>query len=565
MSHRSEGVLVVEDSETQALRLTSLLEAAGITTQRAATAEEALDLLGHSRPELIVIDFHLPSMHGDELCRHIRMNPATSDILVLILTEDTQDAIEQRGLESGADDHVPKSVDADELMARIQGLLRTHRRTEGALPGSQAAFFRRHRVVVVDDSPTFLEFLAQELRHEGYEIVTFTSGEDALEHVGRDGCDCILVDLVMPGIDGIELCSRLDGFRSRAGLWFPVLMVTGRDSKEDMMRALEAGADDFVSKSSDSAILTARIRALLRRKVQRDEHKRIGDEFRKKELEVVRERTEREAAERRAALVEKLEQTNRDLRETQAQLVQAVKMASLGELVAGIAHEVNNPLAYVMSHVDTVERDLVRLNQGIGDRASPALSASFERARTRLGDTRKGLERVRDLVLKLRNFSRLDEGEFKQVDLREGVESALTILHHRLADGVTLETCFAEDNVIWCYPAPLNQVVMNLLSNAIDAVDGEGTIEVRTERSAEEFHIVVADSGPGIAVEIRDRIFEPFFTTKPVGTGTGLGLAISYRIVQAHKGRLEVRDREGMGTEVAAIIPLTLGETTDAS
>ncbi|MBX6324199.1 MAG: response regulator, partial [Rhodospirillaceae bacterium] len=252
--------LVVEDSITQALRLTALLEEHGIHADRAATGEEALDHLSHNRADLILIDFHLPSMRGDELCRQIRMNPATAHIPILMLTDDVQDVVERQGLESGADDHIPKSIAADGLMARINALLRNRRR---GLPFQVGAgLFQRHRVVAVDDSPTFLEHLRQELDHEGYEVTTFADGERAFAAVSQGGCDCALVDLVMPGMDGIELCRRLDELRTRSGVWFPLLMVTGRDTKDDMMRALEAGADDFVSKSSDAAIRRARIRAL---------------------------------------------------------------------------------------------------------------------------------------------------------------------------------------------------------------------------------------------------------------------------------------------------------------
>lgn len=555
MEGTGPSLLVVEDSETQALRLLALLEDAGIRASHAATAEEALDYLGHNRPSLIVIDYHLPMMRGDELCRQIRMNSATSDILVLILTDDAQDSVERQGLESGADDYVPKSFDTDALLARIHALLRNQGPISGDFRRQHRPYFQRQRVAIVDDSLTYLEYLRSELELEGYDITAVTSGEEALEHLGRNGCDCLLVDLVMPEMDGIELCRRLAHLRNRSGSWFPLLMVTGRDSKEDMMHALEAGADDFVSKSSDVAILRARIRALLRRKVQRDEHERISNEFRNKELEVVRERTEREAAERRAALVGQLEEANRELKETQSQLIQAAKMASLGELVAGIAHEINNPLAFVMGHLDTISRSFDK----IVDKA--ALSADDSRqltkARTRIVDMRDGLVRVRDLVVKLRTFSRLDEGEYKKVDVRENIESVLVILQHRLDGRVTVNASYAEHNVIWCYPAPLNQVVMNLLANAIDAIDGNGMIEIRTERDDRNFRIVVADDGHGLPAAIRDRIFEPFFTTKPVGKGVGLGLAISYRIVQSHRGTIEVRDRSPKGTEFLVTIPLT--------
>lgn len=564
MESDSRHVLVVEDSETQALKLMALLEDEGMRARRSATAEEALDHLSHSRPDLILVDYHLPRMRGDELCRQIRMNPATSDILILILTDDVKGIVERQGLESGADDHVPKSTDADALMARVHALLRNRRMAPGASLHRPATYFHKHRVVVVDDSPTYLALVEQELDHEGYTVATFAGGEDAIAHLNREGCDCILVDLVMPGIDGIELCRRLDHFRNRTGLWFPVLMVTGRDAKEDMMRALEAGADDFVGKSSDIAILRARIQALLRRKVQRDEHERISSEFRDKELEVVRERTEREAAERRATLAEELEKANRELKETQLQLVQAAKMASLGELVAGVAHEINNPLSYVMSHLDTVEQSLDKIQNKIADHLTDPERARLQKAQTRLGDMRGGLERVRDLVFKLRTFSRLDEGEFKKADVRESIESILTILGHRFGGKVTVDASYADDNVIWCFPAPLNQVVMNLLGNAIDAVEEGGLIEVRTERGDAAFTIVVADDGAGIAPGIRERVFEPFFTTKPVGKSVGLGLAISYRIVQAHNGRIEIRDKAGGGTEFAVTIPLNLGEKAHA-
>ncbi len=272
------------------------------------------------------------------------------------------------------------------------------------------------------------------------------------------------------------------------------------------------------------------------------------------------ERDESDAAERQTTLLANLEAANLRLKETQSQLIQAAKMASLGELVAGIAHEVNNPLAYVMSHLDTVERNLGRVAGNVGPLLTASDRQAFDKAHGRLADMRGGLERVRDLVTKLHTFSRLDEGEFKQADVRESIESVLAILHHRLADGVTLHTEYADDNLIWCHPSPLNQVVMNLVNNALDAADGDGWIGIRTERDQTTYRIIVSDDGPGLVAGSRERIFEPFFTTKPVGKGMGLGLAISYRIVQSHDGVIEVEPREGGGVRFIVSIPLAQKE-----
>ena len=247
------------------------------------------------------------------------------------------------------------------------------------------------------------------------------------------------------------------------------------------------------------------------------------------------------------------------------QLVHSAKMASLGELVAGIAHEVNNPLAFSMGHLRTVAGALDAIAAESGDKLSGAASAKLKKARVRAGDVAGGLTRVSDLVTKLRTFSRLDEGDFKTADIGECIDSALTFLRHRIGRGVDVTTEFAADNTLYCAPGLLNQVVLNLLSNAIDAVGTKGRVRIATRRKGNAFCISVGDSGPGVPEEIQQRIFDPFFTTKDVGQGTGMGLAISYRIVERHRGRIDVgRSPEG-GAEFTVRIPLDLAEQTDAA
>jgi signal transduction histidine kinase len=254
-----------------------------------------------------------------------------------------------------------------------------------------------------------------------------------------------------------------------------------------------------------------------------------------------------------------LECAYRELKETQVQLIQTAKMTSLGELVAGIAHEINNPLAYSMAHLGTVASTLGKLPD---EAVLTAKGTSYlEKARQRAIDARSGLERVTDIVSRLRTFSRLDEGEFKDADIRECVESALEFMSHKImGKNVEISMDFVVENRLFCAPGILNQAFLNLLLNAADAVGDQGKIRVRTGRD-DKFHwIAIADSGSGVPDAIRERIFEPFFTTKDVGKGTGLGLPITYRIVDRHQGSIDLVKSDLGGAEFIVRLPVNLEE-----
>jgi two-component system NtrC family sensor kinase len=269
-------------------------------------------------------------------------------------------------------------------------------------------------------------------------------------------------------------------------------------------------------------------------------------------------------ADTRAALISELEQKNldlelafRELQTTQAQLVQSAKMASLGELVSGVAHEINNPLAFVLAHLDTVRRSLqeVDANTQVGSLA--VAQPHWDRAQKRLHEIGSGLQRISQLVLKLRTFSRLDEGEQKLVSMRENVESVIMIFGHRLKDKIDVVTHFGDPDLVDCYPGLLNQALMNLISNAIDATEGRGILTISTGAEGDSYVITIKDTGRGVPEGIRDRIFEPFFTTKPVGVGTGLGLSITYSIVKKHGGELTLHHLREGGTSAVVRFPLT--------
>jgi two-component system NtrC family sensor kinase len=263
----------------------------------------------------------------------------------------------------------------------------------------------------------------------------------------------------------------------------------------------------------------------------------------------------REANNQLRRLNEELTAANAQLQANQVQLIQSTKMASLGELVAGIAHEINNPLAYVLSHLRTSDAALARLEAALEPELSAETSALLERAHERITQSEAGAERIRDLVLKLRTFSRLDEGEQKMVSVRESVLSVLTILEHRCKDRISIQTSFGEPDLVECFPGLLNQAVMNLVANAIDAIPGTGTISIATGGADGWYAISVTDTGSGIPEHLRERVVEPFFTTKPVGQGTGLGLSITHSIVQRHAGTLELGPGANGGTVATIRFP----------
>ncbi|MGU3666074.1 response regulator [Methylobacterium sp. A49B] len=556
-------ILLVEDSETQALELRLLLEASGFAVERCPSAETALDHLNRSQPDLVVADYHLPGMNGDELIRQMRLSLRTRALPVLMLTGGSGG--ERQGLESGADAYLPKSADRDLMILRIRALLRERRpASDGASPG--AAAFRRGRILVIDGSVTYRTFLAGLLGQDGHHVATADGPDAALAALDGDGdgadgaFDCVTVDLLGHAYDGLALCRAISQRRSGqvAGAGFHLVGIAGSDPAKDfLVEAYAAGADDVVSKT-DAEVLALRVRGFVRRRLLEEDDRRIAGQFGERERAVERARAEAEAAEAKARLADALERANRDLAdanrqltEAQSKLVQAAKMASLGELVAGIAHEINNPLAFILAHQGTVERLLGELP----DAAPDAATRAIEKARQRVGSMRMGLTRIQDLVLNLRKFSRLDEGERALVNVPEAIDTVLALIQHKLGDRIAVERSFTGRTEIHCTPALLNQVVMNILGNAADAMPEGGKIRIKTQSSPDFDEIRISDTGPGIPETLREKIFEPFFTTKPVGSGTGLGLAIAYSVVQAHSGSLTVETAPGGGACFVIGIP----------
>jgi two-component system, NtrC family, sensor kinase len=265
--------------------------------------------------------------------------------------------------------------------------------------------------------------------------------------------------------------------------------------------------------------------------------------------------------------VKETEAAYSELKETQARLVHTAKMASLGQLVAGVAHELNNPIGFIYSNMTHLRDYTNRLKKIIETaEAKPKDLAKIKEELEYdyiIGDLQKliqsceeGASRTRDIVLGLRNFSRLEEAKLKKVQLEEGIENTLQMISGELKNRVVVHTDYAKMPEVMCYASELNQVFMNLLTNAAQAIENEGEIWIQVRSQGEKAIISIRDSGRGMTQATAEKIFDPFFTTKAIGKGTGLGLSISYGIVKKHGGDITVQSEPGKGTEFKVSVPI---------
>ncbi|MEC4819317.1 MAG: response regulator, partial [Scytonema sp. PMC 1069.18] len=410
------------------------------------------------------------------------------------------------------------------------------------------------------------------LTAQGYEVRKALNGKMALTACQMVLPDIILLDINMPGMDGYEVCKKIkqeDNIKD-----IPVIFISALDDVLDKVKAFDAGGVDYITKPFHGAEVLLRIENQIKLRSLQNQLKEQNF---------------------------LLQKALKDLQVSQVKQIQNEKMAALGQIVAGIAHEVNNPVSFIYGNLEYVSQYVQALVNVVGvyQREYPNPTPKVQQTvkeidlnfiindlRKLMGAMYRGADRIRQIVLALQNFSRHDEAQMKSVNIHEGIDSTLLMLQHRLKEtvnrpAVTVVKEYGNLPLVTCYPGELNQVFMHILNNAIDALDrGVGgdeeeinnfsplsrvssscllpTIRIHTGLTSNKtVKVGIADNGLGMDETVRSRLFDPFFTTKPVGKGSGLGLSISHQIiVQKHHGQITSHSSLGQGAEFIIEIPV---------
>jgi PAS domain S-box-containing protein len=563
-------ILIAEDDGTSLKLLNNILVKDGHRVLTATTGQHAWDIFQRETILMVITDWLLPEMSGLALCRNIRSSQKEHYTYIIVATGRNEKGDLVEVLKHGADDYILKPIHVEELRAKVKVGERISKLEKKHKDLAQCLIESRNKLRIVLDS------LPEEIVTIDTNACIVSANTAFLKGKGTSfsqiaGAPCFdNRHWRMPAVNIANVQGHaLDIFHSGAPRFvYETIAEPGRQKRHLEFHLLPVRDDSgtvhqvaIVSKDITDDLLKSEQIKSLNRELQ-------------KAVEEVQEKN--------AELVGTLSR----LKETQSQILQSEKMASIGQLAAGVAHEINNPVGFVSSNLKTLTDYQQNIGQilseyrqfidtvsgpddsGMDREALEALNARIQEKASELDiayiledipglihESREGLDRIKKIVMDLKNFSHPGEDVLKLADINQNLESTLNIVWNELKYKATVTKDYGELPQVKCYPQQLNQVFMNLLVNAAQAIEKQGEIHIITCAAGGDVEIIVSDTGQGIDEKNLGRIFDPFFTTKEVGKGTGLGLNVTYNIIKKHHGAIDVRSEVGKGTTFTIRIP----------
>jgi PAS domain S-box-containing protein len=524
-------ILIIDDIQENIFALTTVLEKnPTFNIKGISSALEALSYVDQQSVDLILCDVQMPNMDGFEFASMIRLRKKTANIPVIFVSAHHKDqAFIQRSKDLGAIDYLVKPIDEEELVHRLN---------------------------------TYYTFAMRE--HEKIKELEVLNIELVIANEQAQ-----LIDGANAPIFGIDVQGKINEWNLKAA------KITGFKKKEVLGRDL---VSEFIADDYKVSVGDALAKALKGEETVNIEFSLISKPGTRVDV-LTNSTTRRDAAGKVIGVVgvgqdiTELKETNAKLVDTYAQLLQSEKMAAIGVLSAGVAHEINNPVGFVSSNIDTLtcwSTELIQLIESIDHEVKQ--DASLIKAITAykkqydfdyvkkeipclLKETKEGLYRVSTIVADLKGFAHIGESVWEKVDLRQIIHSTLNIVNNELKYKAKIELDLEDIPLVECLPSQISQVLMNIVINAGQSIENEGVITITTRHVGAMVCIKISDTGGGIPKENLRRMFDPFFTTKPVGQGTGLGLSVSFGIIESHHGRIEVDSQEKKGSNFYIWLP----------
>lgn len=563
-------ILIVEDDTISRSMLKNMLVEMGHPVSEAENGTQAWKLLNEKPFSLVITDWLMPEMDGLELCRKIRSALFSCYIYVIMLTakDRRNDLVDV--FQAGADDYIPKPFDPAELQARVMTAMRVVELECRHKQLNQTLIESRNKLRIVLDS------LQEEIVSIDPAMNIVSVNKTFVDRVGCPSKDLVGKACFEP-IEGCQTPLCPIDIKPLVSDMF----ISGGNKHLLLKSAGDQGGETY--RQIDCLPIFDENRRLIQAVVV---SKDITEDRRKAEEISSLNNQLLETASQVEAKNKKLKSTLKRLEDTQAQMVQSEKMASIGQLAAGVAHEINNPTGFVSSNLKTLsdyQKDIVQLikkYQGLvanftldtDNSGAPAeyleevssiktfendidIDFLIEDIDDLIGDCQEGTNRIKKIVLDLKDFAHPGEDVLQSMDINNGLESTLNVVNNELKYKATVHRDFGEIPTVKAYPQQLNQVFMNILVNAAQAIEKKGDIHITTRLKDDWVEIQISDNGCGIDPQNLSKIFDPFFTTKDVGKGTGLGMNIAYNIVKKHDGTIEVASEVGRGTTFTIRVP----------